>query len=658
MTHPARRNAAEALRDVHPELGLTVVEDPEPDGPATALRTAVHAWRAVKDDATHHLVLQDDVLLCADFTSALGLAVRGRPDDALSLFTEWGSRTSHAARLAALSSEVWAEVVDEYVPTLALVLPADLARGFARFAAGRETGSDPDDVVMCEFLRTCGVRMLVSVPNLVQHADLPSVAGNGEMGVRSSVCFADDIPAVPVTDWVSGRVASPLMVVPHFSWWVGRSECCLRDPDSRTGWRKTPAVAWLAAAGLDRAAVDERFIRTTTDMPGYQELQTRVSGILLRQLWTTAFMLGVCARGADTTDHGAFEEALRRPVPSQALSTLAGGALRRFVPQTQLPEISLLLRPVVDEAVRQGWHVGAISPPGVPPPLPGAAGLAKTDGSPSAIEVDAIVKSFLVPDETRTRRTWFGLTRRGLRRYAAVDRVSFTVRQGEFIGLLGQNGAGKSTLIKIMTGLLTPDSGTVRVLGLDPQADQVANARNIGVAFGQKTQLWWDLPARESLEILRNIYQVPTVAFRRWLSDLDDVLELSTFWQTPARQLSLGQRVRCDLAAAIIHRPPILFLDEPTIGLDILVKAQVRTLLRTLADSGDHTIVLTTHDVAEVEALCQRLIVIAHGEVVHDGPSAMLTGTGTSRGLEAALGKLYARSAVSSALPVSASGTS
>ncbi|MDT0405288.1 MULTISPECIES: ABC transporter ATP-binding protein [Streptomyces] len=239
-------------------------------------------------------------------------------------------------------------------------------------------------------------------------------------------------------------------------------------------------------------------------------------------------------------------------------------------------------------------------------------------GTEAVIEVTGVTKTF---------RSWGAAgawsIRRPLRRPSeralALDGVHLRVARGEFVGLLGQNGAGKSTLIKLMTGLLLPDTGTVRVCGLDPYGDRERNARNMGVTFGQRTQLWWDLPARDSFSILRDVYGLPERVWREALAELDDVLTLSAFWDTPVRFLSLGQRVRCDLAAALLHRPRVLFLDEPTIGLDVMVKDQVRELLSRLAATGDHSVVLTTHDMAEVEALCRRIVVIDRGRVVHDG---------------------------------------
>ncbi|MEU5776663.1 ATP-binding cassette domain-containing protein [Streptomyces venezuelae] len=238
---------------------------------------------------------------------------------------------------------------------------------------------------------------------------------------------------------------------------------------------------------------------------------------------------------------------------------------------------------------------------------------------PPAIRVDRVTKTFRSWDSGEGRSWKRPFKRRTARRTAALSEVGMTVETGEFVGLLGQNGAGKSTLIKVMTGLLLPESGTARLYGLDPYADRERNAHAMGVTFGQRTQLWWDLPAYDSFTILRNIYGLSEADFRTTLTELDDVLALSPFWDTPVRFLSLGQRVRCDLAAALLHRPPLLFLDEPTIGLDVLVKDQVRTLLGDLARTGDHTVVLTTHDMTEVEALCRRLVVIDGGRVVFDG---------------------------------------
>jgi len=205
-----------------------------------------------------------------------------------------------------------------------------------------------------------------------------------------------------------------------------------------------------------------------------------------------------------------------------------------------------------------------------------------------------------------------------------VDRVSFSVARGELVALLGPNGAGKSTTIKMLTGILVPTSGEVRVGGVVPHRDRERNAYNVGAVFGQRTQLWWDLPARESLSILRDIFGIDEGDYRRRLAEFDEILELSQFWQTRVRHLSLGQRVRCDLAAALLHDPMIVFLDEPTIGMDVVVKEQVREFLRHQVEQRGRTVLLTTHDMTEVHRLAERIVLINQGRLVFDGQLAEL----------------------------------
>ena len=201
----------------------------------------------------------------------------------------------------------------------------------------------------------------------------------------------------------------------------------------------------------------------------------------------------------------------------------------------------------------------------------------------------------------------------------AVNDVSFSVGAGELVALLGPNGAGKSTTIKMLTGILQPTAGSVTVAGLDPHRNRERNARNIGAVFGQRTQLWWDLPARESLAILRDIFEIDRAAYERRLAELDELLDLSAFWDSRVRHLSLGQRVRCDLAAALLHDPPIVFLDEPTIGMDVVVKEQVREFLRHQVHERGRTVLLTTHDMTEVARLAERVVLVNHGQLVVDG---------------------------------------
>ncbi|MFI1721239.1 ATP-binding cassette domain-containing protein [Streptomyces sp. NPDC020489] len=201
----------------------------------------------------------------------------------------------------------------------------------------------------------------------------------------------------------------------------------------------------------------------------------------------------------------------------------------------------------------------------------------------------------------------------------AVTDITFDVDPGELLALLGPNGAGKSTTIKMLTGILTPTAGHARVAGVVPYEDRERNARNIGAVFGQRTQLWWDLPVRESFAILRDIYQVPKAEHAARLAEFDGLLDLSSFWDTRVRHLSLGQRVRSDLAAALLHDPPVVFLDEPTIGMDVVVKEQVREFLRHQVEERGRTVLLTTHDMTEVERLAERVVLVNHGRLVLDG---------------------------------------
>ena len=215
-----------------------------------------------------------------------------------------------------------------------------------------------------------------------------------------------------------------------------------------------------------------------------------------------------------------------------------------------------------------------------------------------------------------------GLTDRGGTEVHAVSDVSFEIAPGEVVGYLGPNGAGKSTTIKMLTGILVPSSGTAEVAGLVPWERRRDLARRIGVVFGQRTQLWWDLPLIDSFELLRHVYRVPAERHARVLAVMRELLGLDGFLDTPVRQLSLGQRMRGDLAAAMLHEPDILYLDEPTIGLDVVAKARVREFLAGLNRDRQVTIMLTTHDLADVEQLCSRLIIIDGGRLIFDGSLA------------------------------------
>jgi ABC-2 type transport system ATP-binding protein len=201
----------------------------------------------------------------------------------------------------------------------------------------------------------------------------------------------------------------------------------------------------------------------------------------------------------------------------------------------------------------------------------------------------------------------------------AVDGVSFTIEPGERIGYIGPNGAGKSTTIKMLTGILTPTSGEISSLGFSPHRQRRQYVRHIGVVFGQRTQLWWDLAVVESLRLLLQVYEVPRAEGEQRLARLREILALDEFLHTPVRKLSLGQRMRSDLAASLLHGPQLLFLDEPTIGLDMIAKDSIRALLKRVNDELGTTILLTTHDLRDIEALAQRVLVIDGGRIVHDG---------------------------------------
>jgi ABC-2 type transport system ATP-binding protein len=201
----------------------------------------------------------------------------------------------------------------------------------------------------------------------------------------------------------------------------------------------------------------------------------------------------------------------------------------------------------------------------------------------------------------------------------AVDGVSFDIEAGEIVGYLGPNGAGKSTTIKMMTGILKPTDGHMLVDGNVPFKNRQKNAQNIGVIFGQRTQLWWDIPVVESFKLLREIYRVDRKDYERQMGMFTDLVGLDKLYSTPVRNLSLGQRMLCDIAASFLHNPKIVFLDEPTIGLDVAVKAKIRDVITTLNRTYNTTIILTTHDIGDVEALCRRIIIIDQGRVIYDG---------------------------------------
>ncbi len=240
------------------------------------------------------------------------------------------------------------------------------------------------------------------------------------------------------------------------------------------------------------------------------------------------------------------------------------------------------------------------------------------------IYVQALERTFDV------RRKVDGRRRKTRGNVRAVHDLTFSIKPGEMVGYIGPNGAGKSTTIKMLTGILVPTSGHLRVAGMEPQRNRVELARRIGVVFGQRTTLWWDLPLRDSFELLQKMYRIPHDRYRDNLARFVDLLDLGDQLDTPVRQLSLGQRMRGDITAALLHDPEIVYLDEPTIGLDVVSKGRLREFLRALNAERGTTLMLTTHDLQDIEALCDRVIVIDHGTAVFDGSLADLHEQGGS----------------------------
>lgn len=245
----------------------------------------------------------------------------------------------------------------------------------------------------------------------------------------------------------------------------------------------------------------------------------------------------------------------------------------------------------------------------------------------AVIEVQDLVKEYIIAKKGKgLRGAVKGLLFPDKKKVRGVDGISFKVEMGEIVGYIGPNGAGKSTTIKMLTGILHPTSGSIRVCGISPQDDRKAVVKKLGVVFGQRTQLYWDLRLGESFELLKRIYQIDDKLYQDNMRLLSEVLQLDAFIDTPVRQLSLGQRMRGDLAAAMLHSPSILFLDEPTIGLDADAKHAIRHFIKEMNRKHGLTVILTTHDLDDVEQLCSRLVIVNHGKVVEDGPIGELIG--------------------------------
>ena len=241
-------------------------------------------------------------------------------------------------------------------------------------------------------------------------------------------------------------------------------------------------------------------------------------------------------------------------------------------------------------------------------------------GSISFIIVKNLNKTFkILQRDSGLINAFKRLIKREYKYIKAVDNISFNIEKGEIVGYIGPNGAGKSTTIKMLTGILKPDSGEIKVDGFNPFNDRVKYVKNIGVVFGQKSQLWWDIPVEDSFLLLKDIYKIKDKEYEKNKKELIELLNLKDILKTPVRQLSLGQRMRCEIAASLLHNPKILFLDEPTIGLDAISKMQVRKFIKEINKKKKVTIILTSHDMNDIEALTNRIIVIGHGKKLYDG---------------------------------------
>lgn len=236
------------------------------------------------------------------------------------------------------------------------------------------------------------------------------------------------------------------------------------------------------------------------------------------------------------------------------------------------------------------------------------------------IEVKDLSKEYkIVRRDSGIKNAFKSFIKREYRIVRAVDKVSFSIKKGEIVGYIGPNGAGKSTTIKMLSGILKPDEGIINIMGMDPTVDRIKYVKEIGVVFGQKSQLWWDIPAEDSFDLLKDIYKIPDDEYEKNKQELVKILHLEEIIKSPVRQLSLGERMKCELVASLLHSPKILFLDEPTIGLDAISKVIVRDFIKKINKLKKITVILTTHDMADIESLTDRLIMIGHGKKLYDG---------------------------------------
>jgi len=238
----------------------------------------------------------------------------------------------------------------------------------------------------------------------------------------------------------------------------------------------------------------------------------------------------------------------------------------------------------------------------------------------SLIEVKDLVKTYKIIEKEEGLKGYFkNLIKPKYKEITAVNKININIEEGELVGYIGENGAGKSTTIKMLTGILTPTSGKIFVNGLIPYEDRIKNNKNIGAVFGQKTQLWWDLPVIESFRLIKQMYKIPEGEYRKNLKKFTELLELGDLLEKQVKNLSLGQKMRCEIAATFLHNPKIVYLDEPTIGLDVLVKENIRKFIKDINKEKNTTVILTTHDLKDIEDICDRIILLDKGNIIYDG---------------------------------------
>jgi lipooligosaccharide transport system ATP-binding protein len=594
MTHPRRMDAALALRARHPDLDLRLVVDPRPEEPPNALRTARAAWREIAAAATHHLVVQDDMLLVDGIGGLLARAAAAQPERVLSLFTEWGSRTSHAVRLGAIEGASWVPAIDPYAPSAAVLLPADVARDLSGYATEADEAGQPDDMVVLRYLDEYRLDNLVSVPNLAEHAPSDSLMGNDVvMGPRHSVLYARDVPGPVALD---GPVSAATLV-PHLLMFEGLSICHLRDPADGRRWDQVPTHEYLAGLGITFRQLLDRYGATVDEVDAHGALRSLVAEPVLFQVWLTAFAYGVAAGGLPGGGAGGLEERLEVPLVRQALRTFGPGALKRFVPRSLLERLPDLVDPLVRSALRAGLAVETAPLPGTVASAPPAAPV------PPVIEARGLVKRY----GTRT----------------AVAGIDVEVRAGEAFGFLGPNGAGKSSTMHMLGAVSVPSEGMLRILGMDPVRQGPAIRARLGVCPQQDT-LDTELTVTENLTVYARYFGMSRAAARAKAAQLLDFVRLTERAHSKVEPLSGGMKRRLTIARALVNDPDIVLLDEPTTGLDPQARHLVWDRLFRLKQQGV-TLVLTTHYMDEAEQLCDRLVVMDGGRIVaEDSPAELI----------------------------------